>query len=430
MGKHLTLEDRSRIEFGLCKGESFKGIARALGRSHTTISREVKSRSVPSDKSAPFKVANRCLHREECEKTSLCKRSYNCNHKRCRFCNQCNSVCPDFVEEHCAKLKEPPYVCNGCTDEQKCTLRKRYYIPTEAQKAYEETLVDSRVGINATEEEIKELDKFISPKIRNGLSVNHIFANNPCQFQMCQKTIYTYINMGLIEARRIDMPRSCRLKPRKRKSQERKIDPKCRIGRTYDDFQSFLEANPDIEVVEMDTVEGIKGGKVFLTVHFVSTSFMLAFLRERNTAQSVIDIFESLYSILGKEHFQRIFPVLLGDNGSEFSSPKSIEFASDTTQRTSIYYCDPGAPYQKGALENNHCLIRRVLPKGTSFNHLEQDDVTLLMNHVNSYTREKLANKTPYEAFRFLHGQDVLDKLGAKQIQPNDVILRERLLKK
>ena len=61
---------------------------------------------------------------------------------------------------------------------------------------------------------------------------------------------------------------------------------------------------------------------------------------------------------------------------------------------------------------------------------MKQDDVTLVMNHVNSYSREKLANKTPYDALRFLHGQDVMDKLGAKLILPNEVILRPELLKK
>ena len=119
------------------------------------------------------------------------------------------------------------------------------------------------------------------------------------------------------------MPRSCRLRPRKRKSMERKIDPKCRVGRTYDDFQLFLKENPDIGVVEMDTVEGKKGGSVLLTLHFISSSFMLAFLRDRNTAQSVQDIFESLYSLLGKEQFQRLFPVLLGDYAEKNTMPKN-----------------------------------------------------------------------------------------------------------
>ena len=244
MGKHLTFEGRSRIEFMLNKGESFKAIARALGKSHTTISREVRNRAIPSDKSAPLRVANRCIHRNGCEVSSICKSSQNCKHKRCCFCNLCNSVCPQFVEEHCAKLKMPPYVCNGCKDEGKCTLRKRYYIPTKAQEAYKEALVESREGINATKEEVTSLDKYLSPLILKGQSINHIFANNSSDLQVCQKTVYTYINAGLIEARRIDMPMSCRLRPRKKKiigiltTQLSLLDEK--------NCHSYLQYRPDV----------------------------------------------------------------------------------------------------------------------------------------------------------------------------------------
>jgi len=44
----------------------------------------------------------------------------------------------------------------------------------------------------------------------------------------------------------------------------------------------------------MDTVEGKKGGKVLLTLHFVNCSFLLAFIRDHNDAQSIIDIFNDL----------------------------------------------------------------------------------------------------------------------------------------
>ena len=291
-------------------------------------------------------------------------------------------------------------------------------------------MVNSRSGLNVNEEELRRLDEFISPLILKGQSINHIFANNPNEFTICQKSLYKYIDKGFLQARNIDMPRVCRLRPRKRKSMERKVDLKCRVGRTYEDFSNFMKTNSDIGVVEMDTLEGKKGGSVLLTIHFTNCSFMLAFYRERNTAQSVIDVFENLYAVLGKEFFMKAFPILLGDNGTEFSNPRAIEYATDATQRTRVFYCDPAKPYQKGALENNHAIVRRILPKGESFDHLDQSDINLVMNHVNSYSRERLANKTPYEAFRFLYGQEILDKLGAELILPNEVILRPDLLKK
>lgn len=146
----------------------------------------------------------------------------------------------------------------------------------------------------------------------------------------------------------------------------------------------------------MDSVEGKKGGKVLLTLHFVNCSFMLAFIREHNDAQSVIDIFNNLQRILGIDKFKELFVLILTDNGSEFSNPIEIEFNSNTSEkRTQIFYCHPSSPNEKGSCEVNHEFIRRILPKGTSFNKLNQSDIDLIMSHINSYKRKKLNNVSP-----------------------------------
>ena len=94
----------------------------------------------------------------------------------------------------------------------------------------------------------------------------------------------------------------------------------------------------------MDSVIGTVGGKVLLTIHFPHTSFMMGFLRDFNTSQSVIDIFEMLYVKLGRKLFEKIFPVILTDRGSEFSNPRMIEYTKDGILRTKVYYCDAGCP--------------------------------------------------------------------------------------
>lgn len=182
----------------------------------------------------------------------------------------------------------------------------------------------------------------------------------------------------------------------------------------------------------MDSVIGNRGGKCLLTIHFVDTSLMLAYLRDANTSQSVIDIYNQLNETLGIKQFQKLFPVILTDNGSEFSNPRAIERKNDNTMgnRTWIYYCDAGRPYQKGAIEVNHSLIRRVLKKGSSFDHLCQEDITLMMNHINSYKRKKLNDRTPYEAFSFYHGEEVLEQLGCHPVAAEDIMLKPALLKK
>jgi len=156
---------------------------------------------------------------------------------------------------------------------------------------------------------------------------------------------------------------------------------------------------------------------------------MLAFLRDANTSLSVIDIFEKLYWELGPDIFMRLFQLCLADNGSEFSNPTAIEFDLQGSRRTHLFYCDPSAPYQKGAAENNHELIRRILLKGTSFDNLTQEKVELMMNHINSYSRKKLCDFTPYEMFERFHGNEILEKLGVKLIHANEITLLPSILK-
>jgi IS30 family transposase len=159
---------------------------------------------------------------------------------------------------------------------------------------------------------------------------------------------------------------------------------------------------------------------------------MLAFPRDANTSQSMIDIFNMFEKDLGEELFRKLFPIILTDNGSEFSNPKAIEYRPGPRfgLRTHVFYCDAGSPFQKGAIEVNHELIRRVLPKGTSFNSLTQEDISLMMNHINSYKRKKLNNRSPYKTFSFYHGEEVLTKLRCALVVASDIMLMPVLLKK
>jgi IS30 family transposase len=225
------------------------------------------------------------------------------------------------------------------------------------------------------------------------------------------------------------MPRVCRLKPRKTKPVEHKVDTGCRIGRTYPEFLKFVEET-GVSVVEMDSVIGRIGGKVLLTLMFKSCDFMLALLRERNTSQSVIDCFNWIEETVGPACFKDLFPVVLGDNGSEFSNPRALENDAQGKPRTHVFYCDPYASFQKPSVERNHEFIRMISPKGVSFNDLTQVDINLMMSHINSYSREKLNDKSPIEMFDFIYGQGLSEKFGVFRVAPNDILLKPSLLKK
>jgi len=425
--RHITDAERVMIEHALREGMPLKRIAAKIGKHHSTVAREIQARSVASDKGAYGRITNRCEKRRVCQKTQLCMDRPDCT-RRCASCHQCNARCPDFAEEACAKLGAAPYVCNGCKEERACTLRKRYYLHNPAHRNYRDLLEKSREGANITEEGLLALDALVSPLIRKGQSVHHVLANNPNLFDIHEKTVYRYIAGGLLSAKNGDMPRVCMIKPRRRKSVEHKVDAKCRVGRTYADFKAFMEANPGTPAVEMDTVIGRVGGKCLLTLQFVDTGLMMAFLRGRNDAQGVIDAFAGLWDAAGAEPFRRLFPVLLTDNGSEFSNPAALENAPDGTPRTRVFYCDPCASWQKAHVERNHELLRLICPRGSSFDGLAQEDVNVALSHVNSYTRPVLNDRAPFDLFAFIYGGEILGKLGIRRTPANDILLKPSLI--
>jgi len=427
--KHITDSERLVIEHCLKKRMSFSEIAIEVKKHRSTISREVLARRTPSSKGAYGRLTNRCVHKFSCNKIQLCMNKPDCT-KNCKFCRLCNKICPDYVEQICEKLSQPPYVCNGCKYEPKCVLRKQYYLHNLAQQNYREVLKESRSGANITEDALCSLNNLVSPLIKKGQSIHHIMVNNPDMFILNEKTVYRYISDGLLSAKNGDMPRVCMLKPRKKKSIEHKVDKKCRIGRNYDDFNIFIKNNPEVAVTEMDSVIGRVGGKVLLTLMLRSCGFMFAFIRDSNNSQSVIDIFKNLWEIAGEDLFRKLFGVLLTDNGSEFSNPSALEHNHLGNRRTHVFYCNPYASYQKPRVERNHELLRQILPKGSSFDNLTQDDINVAFSHINSYSRPILNDKAPYDLFEYLYGKKLLTTLGIKRIPSNEIILRPNLLQK
>ena len=106
--------------------------------------------------------------------------------------------------------------------------------------------------------------------------------------------------------------------------------------------------------------------KFELRLFFVASGFMIAILRDANTSKSVIQAISRLDAILGRELFKKLFPVLLTDNGCEFSNPMRIEADLNGEIRTRVFYCDRNRPDQKGSIEVTHEFIRRIIPRGQS----------------------------------------------------------------
>ena len=430
INKHLTFEDRVLISEFLSSKLSFKEIARRLCKDPTTIAKEVKKNSTASKTGSSGKRFNDCAYRDTCSKISVCS---DCSQKKkpryCRFCPECTNHCDTYRPVRCEKLSKPPYVCNGCSERSRCTLEKNIYHGGKAHQKYKQLLSEARTGISFSEEEVKELDALFSPLIKKGQSIHHIYNNHKDEIMVSESTIYNLVDYSLFEARNIDLPRKVRFAPKKKKKTF-KVDKQCRINRTYFEYRIFVHDNPNVPTTQIDSVEGTKGGKVLLTIHFVKAECMIAFLRDKNTAASVTCAFNHLYEVLTPEIFKTVMPLILGDNGSEFSDPKAIEFDNEGNQRTRVFYCDPSSPGQKGSAERNHEFIRFFVPKGKSFDRLTQEDVDLMMSHIASYSRPSLLDKTPYEMMEFYYGRKVCDALNLTYIKPDEVTLNASIWNK
>ncbi|WP_113673802.1 IS30 family transposase [Vallitalea guaymasensis] len=427
--KHLTLSQRIDIEKSLLAGESFAAIARKLNKDPSTISKEIRRHSKVKERKNTDFAPIPCNNRNGCEIKYLCDETCE---RKCRLCVKpdikCIYVCPNYVPKTCDKLKKPPYVCNGCGKRVNCLMEMKIYSSKYADDCYRELLVSSREGINQTPESIMKMDELVSPLIKKGQSIAHIYAHHAEEIGCGRRTLYNYIDQSVLTARNLDLRRRVKYKQRKKSTRTSTVNRAYRENRNYSDFQNLVKEQPDLSVVEMDTVIGKKGGKVFLTMMFRKCSLMLIFLLASNTQSEVHRVFNELTDAIGRDSFKKMFEVILTDGGSEFQDPESLESTGYGDSRTKIYYCDPYSSWQKGMIEKNHEYIRLVLPKGQSFEELTKEQVTLLQNHINSEARDSLNGCSPYQLSQLLLDKKLHQHLNLKEILPDDVHLKPELL--
>lgn len=276
------------------------------------------------------------------------------------------------------------------------------------------------------------MDKIIKEETDKGHSFYMIIQDHP-EFDITERTLYYYQEKGYLSTKNIDLPRKVRYRKRKRsvsKNKNQRNEENCRINRTYNDFQTYMSSINSDYYVEMDTVEGIKGHSVLLTLNLVPFNFMIAYKLESQTIYEVTDKINKLKKLLGYELFHKIFPVILTDNGKEFKRPDLIENNGPDVIKTKVFYCDSRRSNQKGSIEVTHEYIRRYIEQGTDLDKYSDEDILLMMNHINNTKREKLKGKTPYELMEEKIGKENIKKLGFYFIPSKDIILKPNLFKK
>ncbi len=358
--KHLTLSKRIQIEQGLNEGNSITEIGEIISKSPKTVYKEIKK------------------HRQlvKCNRWNNYNKNYNVN---------------------CPKTKMLSFVCNNCESRKGCRKNKYFYYAEDAHKSYLSSLSSSRIGIDQTSEEFNILNKTTTAEIKNGHSFSMIINNHKCEFNVGKRTLYNYVEKGYLNIINLDLPKKVTYKKRAKRKPPK--DTKIRIGRTYEDFLKELNLNHYFNIVQMDTVEGKKGESVLLTLLFTYDNFMIAFKLDKNDSDGVSKMFDYLKDLFGYELFQKLFPIILTDNGSEFSNPDTIEYNGPN------------------------------IPKGLSFDNYNQEEITLIINHINSVPREKLNGMTPFEIRSHYVPKSFFDNLSLKSINKTDVILNKNLFK-
>ena len=430
--KHLNLSDRINIEKGLNSSDSFKEIARTIQKDPTTVAKEVRRNARVKEYKGYGNIpceANRDKH-NPCGIMHVCG-DQECT-RICRLCHKfrCSDICKAYQPQQCAKLLKAPYVCNGCGKKVNCMLEKRIYSSKYAEDRYRELLVSSREGINQTPESIQRMNDILTPLIKNGQSIAHIYATHADELKCSRRTTYAYIDAGVFDVRNIDLRRKVKYKKRKKPTETGSKDRKYRVGHNYEDFRLWTEKHPDASIVEMDCVEGNKKGKkALLTFTFRRTTLMLIFLLESQTRNEVHRVFDWLEEQMGTKAFRKLFEVILTDGGAEFSDREYLEASTIQGRRTTIFYCDPYSFWQKGCCEKNHEYIRYVRAKGKTFDDLTQEKADLLANHINSTKRDSLNGLSPFKLSQLLLDEKLLSVMNYHEIMPDDVMLTPELLK-
>ena len=393
---HLSYEDRKNIEDGLNNKKSINQIAKEINKSRSTVLREIDRNKIY------YKPSN---------------------------WNNCyNDKCKDYS---CNKLLKSPHVCNGCKSRSGCRKERYTYYARKANDSYKELISSCRQGINLTDEEIFNINKIIYPLVKKGQTTNHLYINHPEVLNFSKVSFYNYINSGVFEFGPLDFPRIVKRKKRKYKKRRTRQEREILIGRKYEDFIKYISKNQDLNIVEMDTVEGLQSdSKCILTLFWRKSNFMLMFLLESQTTDEVTKVFEYLQQTLVEDDYKKLFQVILTDNGHEFYDVLNIECHHKTGEALSkVFYCDASASWQKGGIEKNHEFIRYVLPKKTTFKNLTQNDCNIIANHINSLCRDSLNNNCPFKAMLFLCDENVLNNLNMYYIEPDEVQLNKNLLK-
>jgi IS30 family transposase len=411
--KRLTVDDRINLQACIAKNLSWKETSKILKKNRSTIYRELKNYFTIHD---GRRSCVHCVKYDECKENGIVVhqgRNYDC-----------------FESAYCSKLSHFPFVCNSCESKKKCNREKRYYDCINAENRSRGNRVGTRKHKRVPKYDIETINEIVSPLIFKGQSIHHIYETNPILKTICcERTIRRLIYDRYLEAKAHDLIRYSRFPHKKKRlvHDDRSLKNIERLfKRTYTDLQRYLKNHPEARVVQFDSVIGKREDKyAILTITFPKERFQFGLRILKSDRESVYSKLHELFSKLGYRKTKAIFPILLADNGIEFNTFHNLEKFD-----IKVYFTNPYRSTDKAECERNHEFIRYIIPKSKTLDGLTQEDINLMFSHITSYIRESNQNKTPFELVKERFGSEFLELIGIKHVEPNDVVLKPKLLKK
>lgn len=209
---------------------------------------------------------------------------------------------------------------------------------------------------------------------------------------VCTKTLYNYVDLGLMPIKNIDLPQKLRRKPAKHYDRAYKKE----FGRKIEERASIIENREEFGHWETDLVIGTKSGEdmVLLTLlERKSRNFQVMRVANKTSA-AVMQVFEQLRNYYGNA-FGNVFKTITTDNGSEFSRLSELESVATTL----VYYAHPYSSWEKGSVERHNGLLRRFIPKGKRIDSFSPEDISAVEMWCNQLPRKLLGYRTPEEMF-------------------------------
>ena len=216
---------------------------------------------------------------------------------------------------------------------------------------------------------------------------------------VCTKTLYNYIDLGLLGIKNIDLPEKLKRCTKIQRNRENKRV----LGRSIEERPGDIETREEFGHWECDLVLGSKtgGDQALLTMsERKSREFLIIQIPDKRP-ESVMNALKVLHEQY-QEHFGEVFKTITTDNGSEFSSLADIEKLADTL----VYFAHPYTSCEKGTVERHNGLIRRFIPKGKRIDSYSADQISNIEIWCNSLPRKILGYRTPDEVF-----EDELDRI-------------------